>query len=119
MSIRTILITAIATALALSSAMAQTPTNNSVTRRYSFPPIGLAGTEAAEVIIANQATNATNGTAASCSGTVSFTNASGTAISGTSSTFTLAAGAISSVHITGALPAQAPQVAFMLFPPFN
>jgi len=101
MSFRSIVFAVTAMAgLAVSSAMAQT-TTTSVTREYSFPPIGLGGTEAAEVIVANQATNATNGTAASCTGTVSFTNGSGAAISGASSPFTLTAGAISSVHITG------------------
>lgn len=61
------------------SATAQTtPTN--ITRQYAFPPVGLGSTQTARVNVANTAANASSGTAASCTGTVTFVNASGTTI---------------------------------------
>ena len=81
------------------AAMAQTTTSTStVTRSLSYPPIGLASSETAQINVANLATASSSGTAASCTGTVSFLNASGAAI-GSASSFTLTSGQASSVSL--------------------
>lgn len=81
-----------------AAAMAQTTTTGTVTQSSDTPPVGLASSETLQINLVNTAVNATNGTAASCTGTVSFLNASGTAI-GTPSSFTIASGVISSVAL--------------------
>jgi len=57
----------------------------------NLPPVGLGSAETLEVNVANVAYNLSNGTAASCTGTVTFFNASGMAI-GAAQTFTITAG---------------------------
>ena len=95
MTIRQFLLT---TSLAvLPAAFAQSTTTTS-TRTFHFQPIGLGSTETAEVILHNSASNTTSGTAASCTGSVTFTSAAGTAI-GAATTFTLTAGQSSSVKL--------------------
>jgi len=88
-----------AAALAISAASAQTTTTPStVTRQSSFPPAGLASSETMQVNVANIATASPSGTAASCTGTISFINSSGTTI-GTAASFTLASGHGSSASL--------------------
>src|SRR5579859_5673833 len=64
----------------------------------AFPAVGLGSTETAEVILFNSASNPSSGPAASCVGTVTFTNASGTTI-GTPGPFTATAGQIVTVRL--------------------
>ncbi len=93
---KTIAVTLIAAA-AMFSAAAQT-TSTTSTRSFAFPAVGLGATETAEVDLVNTAANSTAGTAASCTGTVTFVNAAGVNI-GTAGTFTLTSGQISSVRL--------------------
>lgn len=62
------------------------------------PPVGVASSETAQLNVVNTASASSAGTAASCTGTISFVNASGAAI-GTATSFTLASGVISSVPL--------------------
>lgn len=102
MSIRTLILTSTALATwAACSASAQPGVTTSVTRQFTFPVVGIGSTETAEVIVSNQAVNSSNGTAASCTGNVSFTNAGSGASMSSPTNFTLAAGAISHVSIQG------------------
>jgi hypothetical protein len=91
-SIRTLIVFA-AGALA---GFAQTST--STTHSRSFPPVGLATTETLQVNLLNTATASSTGTAASCTGSVSFANAAGTAI-GTAAAFTVASGQVVSISL--------------------
>jgi len=85
-------------AVAIPAAFAQT-TTSTATRTFRFQPVGLGATETAEVILHNSASNNTNsGTAASCTGSVSFLNAAGT-VAGSATTFTLTTGQTSSVKL--------------------
>jgi len=74
--------------------LAQTTDANTRTSAFSFPLVGLASTETIGVNLINMASNTSNGTAASCTGTVAFLNSAGATI-GTATPFTLAAGAVS------------------------
>lgn len=86
-------------ALTAAFAMAQTTTTSgTVTRQTSTPPIGLASTETAQINVSNLATATSSGTAASCTGSISFVNASGTTI-GTATSFTVTSGETSSVTL--------------------
>jgi hypothetical protein len=85
------------TLLVGACAFAQT-TTTTTTHDTSLGPIGVASTETVQINVANLASNSSTGTAASCSGSVSFNNATGNAI-GTSTSFTLTAGQISSVAL--------------------
>jgi hypothetical protein len=91
MHLRTLILFAF-TALA---AFAQTNTN---TRTRLFGPVGLASTETLQINLLNAAAASSTGTAASCTGSVSFASATGTAI-GTATTFTIASGQIFSVNL--------------------
>jgi len=83
-------------AILTGSALAQTTTLTRTTT-YTFPLVGLAASEGIEVNLINLASNLSNGTAASCTGSVTFMNAaSGTVISGATN-FTLAANAVASI----------------------
>jgi len=95
MSIRRLVLT-IAALGAISSAFAQSTTSS--TRDFNLPPVGLGATETAEINVANFAANASDGTAASCAGSISFLNASGSTV-GSATPFTLTAGQTSSVHL--------------------
>ena len=77
------------------SLMAQT---SSGTRTISLPPAGLGSTETARINVVNVASASSSGTAASCTGTISFLNASGTAI-GSATSFTVTSGQISSASL--------------------
>ncbi len=84
--------------LALSAHGQAATTTTTVTRSESLPPVGLAVTDTIQVNVTNIATATTNGTAASCTGSVAFYNASG-AIIGTATAFTLGSGQISSIKL--------------------
>jgi hypothetical protein len=79
-------------------ALSQTTSSGTVTETSNTPPVGLASSETAQINVVNIASNSSSGTAASCTGTISFLNASGTAI-GTATPFTIASGVISSVSL--------------------
>jgi hypothetical protein len=97
MSIRNLRFFLALTAVMTGSALAQTTTTTR-TSSYSFPLVGLASTETIGVNLINLASNTTSGTAASCTGTVSFVNSSGTTI-GTATPFTLTADSATSVTL--------------------
>jgi hypothetical protein len=102
MSIRRLILTSTALAAwSACSAAGQPGVTTSVTRQFTFPVVGIGSTETAEVIVSNQAVNSSNGTAASCTGNVSFTNAGSGASMSSPTNFTLAAGAISHVSVQG------------------
>jgi hypothetical protein len=82
----------------MSVAFADSTTSASVTPIINLPPVGLGSTQTLEVNVANVASNSSSGTAASCTGTVTFFNAGGTAI-GSSQPFTVTAGETSPVHL--------------------
>lgn len=84
-----------------ASALAQTTTTtttNSVTRSSGFGPVGLAPTETAQINLLNTATATSSGTAASCTGTVTFTSAAGATI-GSATSFTVASDKIVAVSL--------------------
>jgi hypothetical protein len=85
-------------AIAMCSAIGQTTTNSS-TRTFDFPLVGLGGTETAEINVVNVATNTTGGTAASCTGTMSFTNPAGTAIGSATAFTSLPAGQVATARL--------------------
>ncbi|MBZ5576491.1 MAG: hypothetical protein LAP40_08040 [Acidobacteriia bacterium] len=80
---RSLWITAVAVGCVAVPASAETtPTspqtaNQTYTRTFVFPPVGLAATETAQISVLNIAPDAHNGTKASCSGTISFANGAG------------------------------------------
>jgi hypothetical protein len=77
-------------AVAALGALAQTTTTtNNLTRDLGLT--GLSATETAQIFVVNTAQASSAGTAASCAGSLSFTNAAGTAI-GTAASFTLGTG---------------------------
>lgn len=81
-----------------AGAWAQTTTTTTVTQTLNLPPVGLASSETAQINVVNLAANASNGTAASCTGTISFLNASG-AVIGSATSFTVASGKTDSVTL--------------------
>ena len=83
--------------LASHALFAQTTTTTS-TVSQSLPPFGLGSTETARLDLTNLASASSSGTAASCTGTVSFVNTAGATI-GTATTFTVASGVTSSVSL--------------------
>jgi hypothetical protein len=87
-----------AAAALTAGAWAQTTTTTTFTQTLTFAPVGLASSETAQINVANIAANAANGTAASCTGSISFLNASGTVI-GTAASFTVAGGKTDSVTL--------------------
>ena len=94
-------LTQLLTAAALTAAfsLAQTSTSTgTVTQTTNTPVVGLASSETAQINVVNAAAASSSGTAASCTGTISFLNASGTAI-GTATSFTVGSGVINSVSL--------------------
>ena len=57
-----------------------TTTIGTVTRDYTFPPVGLASSETAQVNLVNLALAPIPSGAAACTGTITFSNAGGTTI---------------------------------------
>jgi hypothetical protein len=97
MYLRRFVMTIVAASIAAAPAMlAQTTTTT--TRDLTVGPIGVGSTETIQVNVANLASNSSSGTAASCSGSISFNNSSGTAI-GSATPFTATSGQISSVSL--------------------
>jgi hypothetical protein len=96
MRIRIILLTCALAACALG----QTATPTSFSRDYSFPPVGLASSETAQVNVVNIATasTATGATAPACTGTITFVNAAGKTI-GTPASFTTTGSQVSSTQL--------------------
>jgi hypothetical protein len=88
-----------------ASALGQTTSTNTITytTTSNLPPVGLAPSETAQVILVNMAnapaTASATATPAPCTGSVAFFNASGTQIG--TGTFSLAAGKIFSVPLPG------------------
>jgi len=80
-----------------SSAFAQT-TTTSGTRSFDYPPAGLAASETMQINVLSSATASSSGTAASCTGTISFTSAAGAAL-GTAASFTVSSGEIFSAAL--------------------
>lgn len=89
MSIRS-LVLMVAAIGAISSALAQSAAN---TRNFNLPPIGFGATETAEIDVGNFAANASDGTPASCTGSISFVNASGVTL-GSATPFSVTSGQI-------------------------
>jgi len=85
----------------ISAVMAQPSAPTPTARQSSFPPVGLAFTETMQVNLFNQAANPPNGTAASCTGTVSFLDENGKAIPKSGGNFTVAAGDTQSISLLG------------------
>lgn len=79
-------------------AFAQTTTSTTTTRDTPIGPVGVGSTETIQISVANLASNSSSGTAASCTGSISFNNATGTAI-GTATSFTVTSGQIQSVAL--------------------
>lgn len=78
------------------SAAAQTSTT--FTRDFSYPPVGISSTETLQINVLNQDTASSSGTAASCTGTITFKNASGTTI-GTATSFSVTSGQVFSASL--------------------
>ncbi|HTS31883.1 MAG TPA: hypothetical protein VMH81_38700 [Bryobacteraceae bacterium] len=95
---RTLSTTLALVALTAAGAFAQTSTSTSTTRSFDYPPVGLGSTETAQVNVLNRASASSSGTAASCTGTISFVNTSGTTI-GTASPFTVGSGQIATATL--------------------
>jgi hypothetical protein len=87
-----------ASLLLAGALMAQTTTTTTSTRQTTFPPVGLGSTETLQVNLANTATAATGGNAASCVGTVSFLSSTGATI-GSATSFTIASAQLTSVRL--------------------
>jgi hypothetical protein len=69
-----------------------------ITRDSVFPPVGIGPTETIQINVLNTATASPNGTAASCTGTITFSNSAGAAI-GTATSFTVAGGHVASAKL--------------------
>jgi hypothetical protein len=89
-------LTAIVILLA-SSAFAQS-TTTSATRSFDYPPVGLASSETMQINVLNSATASSSGTAASCTGSISFTSPTGAAL-GAATSFTVTSGDIFSATL--------------------
>ena len=87
---------ALLAAVAAAGAWAQTSTTSTSTRDIAIA--GLGANETAQLFVVNTATASGGGTAASCTGSLSYTNAAGTAI-GTAVTFALGTGQSSSASL--------------------
>jgi hypothetical protein len=99
MLLRKVLRASFAVAAFGAAALAQTTTTSgTVTRTSSFPPVGLASSETAQINAANIASASAAGTPASCTGTLSFVNAAGATI-GTAKPFTVTSGQIASLSV--------------------
>lgn len=89
------------TPLLLACAFGQGTTGTATfTRVYTFPPVGLATMETAQVNVLNiaQSSTAANAVAPSCTGTINFANASGTSVAKQS--FTTSGSQVSSAQLS-------------------
>lgn len=82
----------------MSVAFADSTSSSSATPTINLPPVGLGATQTLEVNVANVASNSSSGTAASCTGTVTFVDASGKTI-GSAQSFTVTAGQTSPIRL--------------------
>lgn len=89
---------ALTAAVAAAQTSMQTTTSGTITSTTTTPPVGVASSETVQVNLVNTASNATNGTAAACAGTITFLNASGTAIV-PAATFNVSSGVIASFSL--------------------
>jgi hypothetical protein len=81
------------------AAFGQTPATARIyTTSSILPPVGLAVTETAQVNVVNTAATSSDGTAASCTGSIAFYNAGGSII-GTATSFAVGTGQIFSVRL--------------------
>ena len=94
MSIRKLVLTVLAAAAPALWAQ----TTSTYTNTQNLPPIGLASSETAQINVVNVAEASSSGTAASCTGSISFLNSSGTVI-GTATTYTLGTNQLKSVSL--------------------
>ena len=96
MSIRKFVLTLLAAAA--PALWAQTTTTSTFTSTQSLPPVGLASTETIQINAVNAAPESSSGTAASCTGSISFVNGSGTTI-GSATSYTLTSNELKSVSL--------------------
>jgi hypothetical protein len=97
MSIRKLVLTLLAAAAPALFAQTTT-TSGTFTRTQNFPPVGLAASETMQITAVNIAAASSSGTAASCTGTISFLNSGGTVI-GTATAYTLGTNQLKSVSL--------------------
>jgi hypothetical protein len=76
-----------------------TGTIATLTRDSVFPPVGLASTETIQINVLNSATSPSTGTAASCTGTITFSSATGASIA-PATPYTVAGGQVFSAKIS-------------------
>ena len=98
------LVCLMALTLACAAAFAQGTTGtttSTTTTNYVFPPVGLSFGDTASVSLINiaPASTASDATAPSCTGTVTFTSAKGETI-GSASSFTVGSGVIDTITLT-------------------
>ena len=98
MFIKRFAITFLFTAVAAAPVVLAQTTTTTTTRNISIGPVGVGSTETIQINVANLASNSSNGTAASCTGSITFNNSTGNAI-GTSTPFTVNAGQIFSASL--------------------
>jgi hypothetical protein len=79
------------------------PAPPAIMRTFVFPAVGLASSESARIAAVNIAPASHKGTAASCSGTISFTNASGAPV-GKPAQFSIGTGDIAYGDVLGLDP---------------
>jgi hypothetical protein len=97
MQFRRIAMTFVMTAVAAApGAFGQTTTTT--TRDVTIGPIGVGSTETIQINVVNLASNSSTGTAASCTGSITFNNTTGNPI-GTSTPFTVISGQIFSATL--------------------
>ena len=85
-------------AAAFSVAAQTTITTTTPSRTLSFPLVGLGSTQTARINVLNSAANSSSGTAASCTGSISFLTPGGTTI-GTATSFTLTSGQLATASL--------------------
>jgi len=85
-------------ATGMSVTFADSMTSSASTPTINLPPVGLGSTQTLEVNMANVASNSSSGTAASCTGTVTFVDATGKTI-GSAQSFTVTAGQTSPIRL--------------------
>jgi hypothetical protein len=98
MSFSTFLATMIVISSASALAAQGVGISATINRDSVFPPVGLAPTETIQINVLNTATAPTGGTAASCAGTITFSNAMGGTI-GTPASFTAGTGQVASAKL--------------------
>jgi hypothetical protein len=80
-------------------AQTTTTTTETFSSSINLPVVGLGSTQTVELDVVNLASNASNGTAASCSGSISFLNSTGATIGTATAITDLGAGAAMSASL--------------------